>query len=147
MKPASMANSFRSVPSGPGPSRLNVRTPLFSSVATDRVVLDRVLAFGDAWFPNFGPPDLFSSCQGSPSHRAERPIEVHVANAPVDPRVLEQLEQAGVQRALPWIPAANCGQETLTVSRQPSPRCTANDWAVGTFSTRLSPSPLRWSTI
>jgi probable F420-dependent oxidoreductase len=71
-------------------------------------VLDRVLAFGDAWFPNFGPPDLFDRARELRA-RAERPIEVHVANAPADPRVLEQLEQAGVQRALPWIPAANRG--------------------------------------
>jgi probable F420-dependent oxidoreductase len=79
-------------------------------------VLDRVLAFGDAWFPNFGPPDLFDRVKELRA-RAERPIEVHVANAPADARALEQLERAGVQRALPWIPAANRGPVERALDR------------------------------
>jgi probable F420-dependent oxidoreductase len=79
-------------------------------------VLDRVLAFGDAWFPNFGAPDLFDR-MAELRARAERPIEVHIANAPGDPRALEQLERAGVARALPWIPAANRGPVERALDR------------------------------
>jgi probable F420-dependent oxidoreductase len=71
-------------------------------------VLDRVLAFGDGWFPNYGPPDLVDRVKELRA-RADRPIEVHVANAPTDPLALEQLEKAGVKRAVRWIPAANRG--------------------------------------
>jgi probable F420-dependent oxidoreductase len=71
-------------------------------------VIDRVLAFGDGWFPNYGPPDLFDRVKELRA-RADRPIEVHVANAPIDPRALEQLEKAGVKRAVRWVPAANRG--------------------------------------
>jgi probable F420-dependent oxidoreductase len=71
-------------------------------------VLDRVLAFGDGWFPNYGRSDLFDRVKELRA-RADRPIEVHVANAPTDPRALEQLEKAGVKRAVRWIPAANRG--------------------------------------
>ena len=81
-----------------------------------RHVLDRVLAFGDAWFPNFGAPDLFDR-MAELRARAERPIEVHIANAPGDPRALEQLERAGVARALPWIPAANRGPVERALDR------------------------------
>jgi alkanesulfonate monooxygenase SsuD/methylene tetrahydromethanopterin reductase-like flavin-dependent oxidoreductase (luciferase family) len=68
-------------------------------------VLDRVLAFGDGWLPNYGPPDLLDRVKELRA-RAERPIEVQVA-APAEPHVLEELERAGVRRALHWAPASN----------------------------------------
>lgn len=79
-------------------------------------VLDRVLAFGDAWYPNYGPPDLLKRAQELRA-RADRPVEVHVANAPVDPRALEALERAGVRRAVHWVPAANRGPVERALDR------------------------------
>ena len=38
--------------------------------------------------------------------RAERPIDVQILGVPPDPKVLEQLETAGVQRASAWLPSA-----------------------------------------
>ncbi len=79
-------------------------------------VLDRVLAFGDGWFPNYGPPDLLDRAKELLA-RADRPLEVHVASAPADPRALEQLERAGVRRASPWIPAATRGPVERALDR------------------------------
>jgi probable F420-dependent oxidoreductase len=71
-------------------------------------VLDRVLAFGDAWFPNYGPPDLLERI-GELRARAERPIGVQVMGVPADAGVLEELERAGVERAVHWLPSAGLG--------------------------------------
>ncbi|HEY0317986.1 MAG TPA: LLM class F420-dependent oxidoreductase [Solirubrobacterales bacterium] len=67
-------------------------------------VIDRVLAFGDAWFPNFGEgileriPELRS--------RAERPIDVMIMGAPADAGALERLQEAGCRRVARWVPSA-----------------------------------------
>ncbi|MER7277206.1 TIGR03619 family F420-dependent LLM class oxidoreductase [Dactylosporangium sp. NPDC000244] len=66
-------------------------------------VLDRVLAFGDAWFPNY-EEGIFERIAELRS-RAERPIGVQVLSAPNDPAVLQRLHEAGVQRASRWIPS------------------------------------------
>lgn len=79
-------------------------------------VLDRVLAFGDAWYPNYGPPDLLKRAQELRA-LADRPVEVHVADAPVDPRALETLERAGVRRAVHWVPAATRGPVERVLDR------------------------------
>jgi probable F420-dependent oxidoreductase len=66
-------------------------------------VLDRVLAFGDAWFPNYHEgmferiPEL--------RERAERRIEVQAIGVPADPRHLERCEQEGLTRAVHWLPS------------------------------------------
>jgi probable F420-dependent oxidoreductase len=67
-------------------------------------VLDRVLAFGDAWFPNFGPPDLLDRVAELRA-RAERPIDVMAMGVPADPAALEPLVQAGFRRVVHWIPS------------------------------------------
>jgi probable F420-dependent oxidoreductase len=68
-------------------------------------VLDRVLAFGDGWFPNYrGDEAIFDSINELRS-RADRPIEVHMISAPADPAVLERMERAGVRRASHWLPS------------------------------------------
>jgi probable F420-dependent oxidoreductase len=73
-------------------------------------VLDRVLAFGDAWFPNYTGDEIFARIDELRA-RAERPIEVQVINAPADPAVLERLREAGVRRANRWIPSG--GRSTV----------------------------------
>jgi probable F420-dependent oxidoreductase len=74
-------------------------------------VLDRVLAFGDAWFPSYRDVaesfDRFTELRA----RADRPIEVHVMGAPADPAVLERLRDAGVRRVAHWLPSG--GRSTV----------------------------------
>jgi len=66
-------------------------------------VLDRVLGYGDGWFPNYSPaaaervPELRA--------RADRPIEVQFLSVPADPAVLERLRELGVRRASRWLPS------------------------------------------
>lgn len=67
-------------------------------------VLDRVLAFGDAWLPNHGADDNFDRI-AELFARAERPIEVHMLNIPADPKAIEQAYKAGVRRAATWLPS------------------------------------------
>ncbi|MEV0715517.1 LLM class F420-dependent oxidoreductase [Asanoa sp. NPDC050611] len=66
-------------------------------------VLDRVLAFGDAWFPNYhdGLLDRIAELRS----RADRPIEVQVMTVPPDAKVLAQLRDAGVRRVALWLPS------------------------------------------
>jgi probable F420-dependent oxidoreductase len=71
-------------------------------------VLDRVLDFGDAWFPNYGPPDLLDRADQLRA-RADRSIEVQVMGIPSEARILEELEQAGVRRVVHWLPSAALG--------------------------------------
>jgi alkanesulfonate monooxygenase SsuD/methylene tetrahydromethanopterin reductase-like flavin-dependent oxidoreductase (luciferase family) len=65
-------------------------------------VIDRVLAFGDVWFPNWARGGVLDRI---PQLR-ERDAPVYVMGAPADPRVLEQLREAGVERAVHWVPSA-----------------------------------------
>jgi probable F420-dependent oxidoreductase len=71
-------------------------------------VLDRVLAFGDGWIPWFtnyrGDPVIFERIVELRS-RAQRPIEVQILAAPADPGTLERMRQAGVRRAVHWLPS------------------------------------------
>src|SRR2546421_11918033 len=59
-------------------------------------VLDRVLAFGDAWFPNYRP-QLVDRI-GELRARAQRPVEVQMISVPADPAGLERLNGAGGRR-------------------------------------------------
>jgi probable F420-dependent oxidoreductase len=69
-------------------------------------VLDRVLAFGDAWLPNYDGAAIFDRLTELRS-RAERPIEVQMLSAPADPAVLERMAKAGVRRASHWLPSGS----------------------------------------
>lgn len=66
-------------------------------------VLDRVLAYGDGWFPNYSEsvPERIAELRG----RADRPVQVQVITVPADPRILEGLAEAGVHRASTWLPS------------------------------------------
>ncbi len=68
-------------------------------------VFDRVLGYGDAWFPTWNDHDLLPRI-AELRERADRPVAVQVLGVPPDPKALEQLEQAGVQRASAWLPSA-----------------------------------------
>ncbi|HEX4100974.1 MAG: TIGR03619 family F420-dependent LLM class oxidoreductase [Pseudonocardiaceae bacterium] len=68
-------------------------------------VLDRVLALGDAWFPNYRGDEVIFDRIDELHSRADRPIDVHVMSAPCDPAMLERMERAGVRRANHWLPS------------------------------------------
>ena len=77
-------------------------------------VLDRVLAFGDAWFPNYlGEEALEPALLDRAAElraRAERPIDFMVMTAPARPAELEELRRAGCRRVVRWVPSANRGE-------------------------------------
>jgi probable F420-dependent oxidoreductase len=81
-------------------------------------VLDRVLAFGDAWFPNYarGGGDIVSRAEELRA-RAERPIELMVMGVPADPAVLEQLQLAGCRRVVRWMPSAGLARVEQALER------------------------------
>jgi alkanesulfonate monooxygenase SsuD/methylene tetrahydromethanopterin reductase-like flavin-dependent oxidoreductase (luciferase family) len=68
-------------------------------------VLDRVLAFGDAWAPNYSD-DVIERANELKA-RANRPIDFVVLGAPADPAKLERLREAGCRRVVRWLPSAN----------------------------------------
>ena len=69
-------------------------------------VLDRVLAFGDAWFPNYGPDDLLDRVKELRS-RADRHIDVMAMGVPANGAAIAPLVEAGFQRVVHWIPSGN----------------------------------------
>jgi probable F420-dependent oxidoreductase len=71
-------------------------------------VLDRVLAFGDAWFPNYAPQGILDRAEDLQA-RADRPVRLMVMGVPADARVLETYAQAGFERAVHWLPSAPRG--------------------------------------
>jgi probable F420-dependent oxidoreductase len=71
-------------------------------------VLDRVLAFGDAWMPNHSSPGVLERAAELRS-RADRPISLQVMGAPADPKALAAYEAAGFDRVVHWLPSAGRG--------------------------------------
>ncbi|HVV90385.1 MAG TPA: LLM class F420-dependent oxidoreductase [Solirubrobacterales bacterium] len=70
-------------------------------------VIDRVLAFGDAWFPNW-TPDITDRAAELRA-RAERPIDFMAMGPPADPKVLERLAEADARLVSWWLPSAGYG--------------------------------------
>ena len=67
-------------------------------------VLDRVLAFGDAWFPNYVRDGLAERVTELRS-RAERPIDVQIMGLPPEPAAIEKMHELGASRVLHWVPS------------------------------------------
>ncbi|HZO79331.1 MAG TPA: LLM class F420-dependent oxidoreductase [Solirubrobacteraceae bacterium] len=68
-------------------------------------VLDRVLAFGDAWFPNYARGGDIIDGARELRARADRPIDFMVIGVPADAAVLQKLHDAGARRLVHWIPS------------------------------------------
>ena len=66
-------------------------------------VIDRVLALGDAWFPNW-TPDITERAAELRS-RAERPIDFMAMGPPTDPKELERLAEADTRLVSWWLPS------------------------------------------
>jgi probable F420-dependent oxidoreductase len=67
-------------------------------------VIDRVLAFGDAWFPSWAPGILDRVAELR--SRADRPIEFMVSRPPITPEALHELAEAGARRVSFHVPSA-----------------------------------------
>jgi probable F420-dependent oxidoreductase len=80
-------------------------------------VLDRVLAFGDAWFPNWTRGNLLErvdelrerALAADGAGVRARGAELQVIGVPDDPQTLERLAQAGCTRVVRWLPSAGLG--------------------------------------
>jgi probable F420-dependent oxidoreductase len=73
-------------------------------------VLDRVLAFGDAWMPNHATATSSLLERAAELRaRADRPISLQVIGIPADPKVLAAYAAAGFDRAVHWLPSAGRG--------------------------------------
>jgi probable F420-dependent oxidoreductase len=68
-------------------------------------VEDRVLDFGDAWFPNWADGVLERAA--ALRARADRHIDVMVMGLHADPAEIEQCLKAGCRRVVHWIPSGN----------------------------------------
>lgn len=79
-------------------------------------VLDRVLAFGDAWFPNHGRSGVLDRVAELRS-RADRPVELMVMGVPAEAKVLEEYAAAGFRRAVHWLPSAPRGPVERAMDR------------------------------
>ena len=104
--------------SGSGRSPRSARIRRCSSAGGGPTVLDRVLAFGDAWFPNWGEverevEDRVAELRG----RAERPIDVMAMGVPADPAVFERCERLGMTRVVHWLPSHGQGQVEAALER------------------------------
>jgi probable F420-dependent oxidoreductase len=78
-------------------------------------VLDRVLAFGDAWFPNHADGILDRAAELRA--RADRPVDLMVMGVPADAKVLEAYAAAGFKRAVHWLPSAPRGPVERALDR------------------------------
>jgi probable F420-dependent oxidoreductase len=73
-------------------------------------VLDRVLAYGDVWFPNFaGDPEPIIRRADELRARADRPIAVHVNGVPAKADVIDRLREGGITRVVRALPSAPRG--------------------------------------
>jgi len=71
-------------------------------------VIDRVLAFGDAWMPNYAPSGILGRAAELRA-RADRPISLQVMGIPADAKEIEAYANAGFDRAVHWLPSAGRG--------------------------------------
>src|SRR6478672_10656695 len=72
-------------------------------------VLDRVLAFGDSWFPNYR--NLDEERVAELRSRAERPVYVDVIGMLPKAEAIERCAKLGVRRASLWLPTG--GRSTV----------------------------------
>jgi probable F420-dependent oxidoreductase len=83
-------------------------------------VFDRVLAYGDAWLPNYRRnPILFDRITElrARADDAGRRIDVDMLNVPPDPKVFERLAGAGVRRVATWVPSGGQGPVERALDR------------------------------
>jgi hypothetical protein len=67
-----------------------------------------VLAYGDAWMPNYAPDGILQRAAELRA-RADRPVSLQVMGMPADPKEIEAYEAAGFDRVVHWLPSAGLG--------------------------------------
>jgi probable F420-dependent oxidoreductase len=72
-------------------------------------VLDRVLAFGDAWMPNYTPSSGILARAAELRSRADRFVSLQVMGIPADPEAFAAYAAAGFDRVVHWLPSAGRG--------------------------------------
>ncbi|MGI8512999.1 MAG: LLM class F420-dependent oxidoreductase [Solirubrobacteraceae bacterium] len=87
-----------------------------------KTVLDRVLAFGDEWLPNrIGDDERIAARIAKLRARGEAegrgPIPTTLYGGPTKPEVLDRYEQAGVHRAVYWLPVAGADEVEAALDR------------------------------
>jgi probable F420-dependent oxidoreductase len=83
-------------------------------------VLDRVLAFGDGWLPNYRRHPILLERVAQLRQRAAdagRRVAVDMLNVPPDPAVFDRLARAGVRRVAQWIPSGGRGPVERALDR------------------------------
>jgi probable F420-dependent oxidoreductase len=82
-------------------------------------VLDRVLAFGDVWFPNWAYDGVLDRIPELRRRAGEagRSIPVFAMGVPADARVLERCRDAGIARAAHWLPSSHAGPVERALER------------------------------
>ena len=85
--------------------------PLWVGGAGERV-LDRVLRYGDGWFPNTreGLPERIAELRRRGEEAGRGRIPVTHFGTPIDAGVVEELDAAGVDRVLFMLPSAPAGE-------------------------------------
>ena len=78
-------------------------------------VLDRVLAFGEAWFPNYAPEGILE--RAAELRSRARPVDLMVMGVPADAKVLDAYANAGFRRAVHWLPSAPRGPVERALDR------------------------------
>ena len=104
-------------------------------------VLDRVLAFGDGWFPNYHP-EVFDRIAELRA-RADRPVQVQVMSVPADPEMFERLREAGVAGCLAGSRPGRAGEwsRPSRSGRRRSPSTTRSETAPATAASPPPASP------
>jgi alkanesulfonate monooxygenase SsuD/methylene tetrahydromethanopterin reductase-like flavin-dependent oxidoreductase (luciferase family) len=69
-------------------------------------VEDRVLAVGDAWFPNWTDPGILDR-MAALSARADRHVDMMVMGVGADPAQIERCLEAGCRRVVHWVPSGS----------------------------------------
>jgi probable F420-dependent oxidoreductase len=93
-------------------------------------VHDRVIAFGDAWFPNYSRGDVIDRAAELQA-RAERRIDVMAMGVPADAEVLAELQRAGFRRVVRWIPSGNLSVVEAALERWEAAIAQLNGEAAG----------------
>jgi probable F420-dependent oxidoreductase len=99
--------NFDHIMSWPKPAQ-NPHPPLWIG-GTGENVLDRVLRYGDGWFPNKrdGLAERIAELRRRGAEAGRDHVPVTYFGAPSDPGVLRELEDAGVDRVLFMLPSAS----------------------------------------
>jgi len=80
-------------------------------------VEERVLEYGDGWFPNHVPDGSLVGRWQALQARAQHPLSLSVLSVPNDPAVIEMYAEAGAGRLVHWLPSASRGPVEAELER------------------------------